>query len=767
MIQSINSQILKLLLIVTIFICHNAFSQTVGVVLSGGGSSGLAHIGVLKSLEANQIPIDYIAGTSMGAVIGGLYAAGSSIEEIESFFLSDSFKYALKGEINDDLVYFYKKAEDDPSWINIKANKDTLLGQILPSNVLNPVELDLVLLEALSGPSALSNYSFDSLFVPFRCVASDIQNKKQIVFSSGQLHKAIRASSTYPFFFRPIYVDGQLLFDGGLYNNFPSDVLYEAFSPDVIIGSKVSSNAAKPDPDELFSQLESMISSPTNFNLPCQEGIIISPKTSSFTLDFSAADKNISIGYDEANSMMDSIKTLVHRRVSQEEVNEKRRSFHAKTPDFVIGDITLTGEKESFLHYFKKIVNRNKNSEPEPFDLVKKKYARLFQDDKITYLFPILKYNQEKSAYDMSIRIHKEKDLVFSFGGNFSSKPINMGYVGAKMNFFGKIPKTLYAKSHFGKFYSSVQGKFRFDFHEKRPFYIEPEGLIQRWDYFKSFATFFDESKPPFILIEEEYLGINVGTPVRNRGILKFDAKYGTNQNNYYQTDNFLPTDTTDLTKLEFITSGLTWTRSSLNKKQFSNSGTFLRISGRLVSSLEKTSPGSTGFIEEETSKVHNWMTARIDYVNYFKAFDKIKFGCSLNGVFSTVPILSNYKSTILAAPSFQPIPESKTFFQEEFRAHKFGSAGLKMIYNPFNNIDFRLEGFIFQPVNYILENEERQAVYEDAFLRRYYIISSSAVFHSPLGPLSLSVNYYDKREDNFSWILNFGYLIFNRRSFD
>jgi NTE family protein len=102
-------------------------AQKVAVVLSGGGADGLSHIGVLKSLEQNHIPIDYIAGTSMGALIGGLYAAGYSIAEIEAFAKSEKFQLNATGDIEEKYVYFFKKKSPDASWINFKFSPDTIL----------------------------------------------------------------------------------------------------------------------------------------------------------------------------------------------------------------------------------------------------------------------------------------------------------------------------------------------------------------------------------------------------------------------------------------------------------------------------------------------------------------------------------------------------------------------------------------------------------------------------------------------------------------
>src|SRR5690606_20027207 len=215
-----------LLVIVASFITYStAAQQKVGLVLSGGGATGLAHIGVLKALEERGIPIDYITGTSAGALIGSMYASGYSPEQIEIMVLSSAFNKMSSGEIEAHQRFAYREMDEGASMFNLGVRFDSLLQKSLPTNFRSSAYLDYTMLEILGTTSASYSDNYDSLFVPFRCVASDIANKHSIVFKGGKLNESVRASMTYPFYFRPIYVDGRLLFDGGLYNNFPANVM--------------------------------------------------------------------------------------------------------------------------------------------------------------------------------------------------------------------------------------------------------------------------------------------------------------------------------------------------------------------------------------------------------------------------------------------------------------------------------------------------------------------------------------------------------------
>ena len=187
----------------------------------------------------------------------------------------------------------------------------------------------------------------------------------------------------------------------------------------------------------------------------------------------------------------------------------------------------------------------------------------------------------------------------------------------------------------------------------------------------------------------------------------------------------------------------------------------------RYVYGTENTFPGSTNVSEEPIQKKHSWVVGEISLEKYWKLTKKFSIGSQLNATLSTQPFFNNFTASLLASPYFQPIPESKTLFQDEFRAHQFGSVGGKLIYAIKENIEFRTEHYVFQPYQTIDRTIDDQAVYGDPFQNRYYIGTVGAIFHSPIGPLSVNANYYDQRETPWSWIINFGYLLFNKRALE
>lgn len=742
-----------------------SYAQKVGVVLSGGGAGGIAHIGVLKALEENNIPIDYITGTSMGALVGCMYAIGYSPKQIEEMVTSEGFRNVAYGIIDDKYIYYFKQKEPNGSWITIKFAPDFIIQTTLPTNFISPIPVDLSLMENLSGPSAVADYNFNNLFIPFRCVASDVAGKKQVIFKSGHLNEAVRASMSYPFYLKPITVDGKLLFDGGLYNNFPADVMYNDFYPDIIIGSNVTANVPPPEEDNLVSQVKSMLVNITNYSTICDNGILIEPEISIALFDFDDPVPIIDKGYEATMLKINEIKSNISRKADKEELEKKRKVFRDKIPELKFNTIHIEGLNRTQSSYVKKLLSQKEKE--ISFIKLKPAYYRLISDDKIKNIFPIAKYDSKTGKYDLYLKIKKEREIITHFGGNLSNKPINQGFVGIQYNYLGNSAITLTANTYFGKLYGSGQLKAKIDFPNKLPFYIDGGITLNRWDFFKSSNAFFEDVKPSYLVQNEKYGEANIGMPISNKGKLEAGASYVNLRNEYYQVRDFSVADTLDRTNFNLITGNINYERSSLNRKQYASEGAYFALKARYIQGEEFTKPGSTSITELPFRGIHEWMQFKLVYDNYYKRKGNLKLGFYMESVYSTQPFFHNYTGTILAAPAFMPTPETQTIFLEKFRAYKYGAFGLKNIINFKKNIDLRIEGYVFQSLREIVKQDDLTPAYGAELSKRYYLATTALVYHSPIGPLSLSVNYYDKEEEPFSFLFHFGYILFNKRALD
>ncbi len=760
-----GSAVLMLLLIV--FQQPLARAQKVGVVLSGGGAGGMSHVGVLKALEEKGIPIDYITGTSIGALIGGLYASGYSPGQIEQLCASDKFKNFTKGVIENKYQYHFKKSDDNASWFSYKFAIDSTLVNNIPTNLINSIPIDFYLTEMLAGASASAAYNFDSLFVPFRCVASDIESKKSVVFRNGNASTAIRASMTYPFYLRPISVDGKLLFDGGLYNNFPSNVMNTDFNPDFIIGSVVTDNSPIPNDENLYLQLRNMLMTKTDYDPACENGVLIKPWSEVNIFSFDNSSRLIDSGYVAALRVMEQIRSHVSSTRNKTEVDEKRKRFLNKQKALVFEEIEIEGLKKSQAQYVRRLFE-GKHHELT-LENLRPRYFRLAEDDKIKSIFPTAIYNPLTGKFKLNLKIKKEKNFALQVGGNFSNRPISEGFMGLQYNYLGKFGLTVYGNAYFGKLNTSAYGKIRVDFPSRFPFYVEPSLSYSRWDYFTSSTLFFDFLRPPYLTQRDGFGDWSIGCPFGNRAKMVLNSGIAELTNIYYQTDNFTEKDTADRTYFDFIFGKIEYELNSLNRKLYASEGTYMNFSAKYFNGFEFYTPGSTttDTIKKYAPVNRSWymLKGKVDY--YLKTNKHFKIGVLGEGVFSTQGFFQNYYSSILSAPAFTPTPESKTLFLEKFRAHKYIAGGMKLIINPIKNMDVRFEGYVFQPFQSILKDENLKAKYSIDFLYRYVTGMAALVYHTPLGPLSVSLNYYYKEKQPYSFLFHFGYTIFNRKSID
>jgi NTE family protein len=759
----------KLIFIFTIaLISQSLLAQKVGVVLSGGGATGLAHVGLLKALEESNIPIDYITGTSAGALVGAMYASGISPDQIEKYVLSEEFQRMSAGEVPVEKGYLYRESFDNASMLNVPFSLDSSFRKTLPTNFMTPLYLDYEMFRILGVTSINVGNDFDSLFIPFRCVASDITKKEATVFQNGALNKAVRASMTYPFYVNPIRINNTLYFDGGLYNNFPADVLFENFDVDYIIGSNVSYNSPPPTEDDLISQITNMLVVPTDYDLPCESGIIITPQTDVGTFDFSRAKEAIDAGYKHGMEAIDSIRQYVSREITQSQINAKRVNFGNKQSSIKITEIeaSLLGRKKKTTQFIERSMIKDSLVEPIGWGEFSKRYFQLYSHPQVKYIYPSLK---ESELYDSSQKLELEvtpqKHFLLNVGGHFSSRPVNTGYLGLTYLGIADAAVQINAESYFGKFYGSTSIKANFDIPTKVPIQISPYFTLNRWDYFRSFSTFFEDVQPSFLVQNEAYFGAKFRIPLGNKYGLTFDFKDFELRDEYYQNLNFTNIDTADVTNFSGQAFSLNFEKNSLNKKQWANEGSLVRAKFRFVQGKEQSVSGSTSPIDYDVRRRHQWINLTAEGQHFFNSSRTFKLGVHAKGVFNSQSLFANYTASILTMTEFSPIPDAYSFFLEEYRAPQYAGIGINLINTFYDVIDFRLDPYFFQPFRRIENSPNGIFGYSNSFEIGTIMASASLIYHSPIGPLRLTTNYFPKQDNPFVLQLSFGFMIFNERA--
>lgn len=763
-----NLQIIRnaFLIVISILLQFKSNAQTVGVVLSGGGATGMAHVGFLKALEENNIPIDFIVGTSAGALVASLYASGYSPNEIDSILISEKFLLMIQGEIEGDYKFFFNKEYEDASVVKIDFSKEFKSESFLPTNFIFPNLLDFELLKLLNE-YPIKNQNFDSLFIPFRCVAADVKKNKPIVLKNGNINQAVRASMTYPFYLKPIKINGNYMYDGGIYNNFPSDILYQDFLPDVIIGCNLSDSTESAQ-DDLISQLESLILNRSYNDINCETGIVIKPKTKVGSFDFANSPQALKDGYVATLKSMDSIKSLVSKRVPYSLINQKRTKYKANHKYEIYIDSVLVNNTDKQSDKKALFISKSllKNDEKISLDELKKNYFRLVSDPTIQYIFPKIKKNQLTDNYILELDVSYNKEFSASFGGIYSSSPINAGFIGINYRFLRKTSHQITANSYFGKLYGSIYGDYRINFPKsKHPIAFSFGGSINRWDYFRSFATFFEEVKPSFIVINEYNSFLKFHYAINNKTNLDFSYNNFFYLNNYYQTDVFSLSDTTDLDRFYGHNLKLNIVKNTQNEKLYPTSGTLYKISLDGVLGEETFIPGSTSILKDIIQQNQNWLKLKFTFDKYYNINPKLTLGTYLNTTVSSKFAFSNYFSTLLYSSQFEPIEQMRVMYTENFRSNNYIAIGLKQIYSIKPRIQIRNEVYLYSEIFDIRNGNNNQPItLSRSFLSYFPIIKSSLIFTSPIGPLGISASYLYPEKKPLIIQLNFGYIIQNKK---
>jgi len=740
--------------------------QKVGLVLSGGGAAGISHIGVLKALEERGIPVDYITGTSAGSLVGSLYACGWSPEEMEAYVKSPEFQLMTLGEIDADKRFLVKEGDHSASMFNFSFEKDSLLRKSIPVSLVTPSFLDFEMMRFMGATSAAYGNDFNNLFVPFRCMGADIIEKKAVTFSKGNLNEAVRVSMTYPLYVNPIKVDGKVLFDGGFYNNFPIDVMYNDFDPDYIIGSKVADNIKSFGERDFFGIIATMLTTPTNFDLPCTDGLILESNLNNVgTFDFNKVDKAIQGGYEATMRQIDTLEKYIVRRISKEELTAKRKAFKENVPEIRVSSISNNLEKKSRVNYVKNSMIFLQTNEVLDFKKLTKRYFRLYATEQIDYIYPNLSLKND-STYHLDLEVTKAKTFRVDVGGHLSSRSVNMGYLGLSYRYISNLAYKIKGESYFGKFYGSAKLDLSTEVPSTFPISANGYFVLNRWDYFRSFSTFFEDVRPSFLIQNEVYGGASLKIPVGNNSKLTLDYRAFRLEDRYYQTEVFASSDTPDDTRFLGYSVGGEIVKNSLNRKQFANKGSFFSIKAKYIEGTEYTRPGSTA--PEPSDNVesnHSWLALGAELQTYFVNKGFFSMGLHARAHYNKQPLFANYTATLLSFPDFIAVPDMATIFIPQFRTPQFGGMGLNFIFTIKKTVDLRFDIYGLQPIRTIEKYSDGSFGFAPNFTGRTYMASGSVIIHTPIGPVRATMNYLPKYYNPFSFQVSFGYVLFNERA--
>ncbi|WP_240315568.1 patatin-like phospholipase family protein [Aquimarina longa] len=320
----------------------------VGLVLSGGGAKGLAHIGALKVIEEAGVRIDYIGGTSMGAIVGALYASGYEAIELDSIFRAVDFNSLIQDELPRNAKTFYEREDSEKYAITLPFDKfkiDLPKGLSKGQNFYNQFS------QYTAHVNNINN--FDNLPIPFFCMSTNIETGKQVLLDKGYLPEAIAASGALPSVFDPIELNGILMTDGGVTNNYPIKEIKEK-GAEIVIGIDVQDSLMSKDQLNSVTNIMLQISNFRTYNAMknkiSETDVYINPSIEDFSvMSFDQADKIIANGEKAALANYDKLKKIASRQKSIPKKNKIVKTLDT----IVINSLTILGNKRYTRAYIK------------------------------------------------------------------------------------------------------------------------------------------------------------------------------------------------------------------------------------------------------------------------------------------------------------------------------------------------------------------------------------------------------------------------------
>lgn len=405
------------------------------LILSGGGARGFAHIGVIKALEEIGFYPDMVIGTSIGALIGALYASGHTAQQIENYVRNTKWRSLFSPQPYREIEFVSQKLTDLPELLTLKFDEN--FNIIFPTNLLPAQQLQERIFQVTIYPDYLSQGNFDSLAIPFRAVATDLKTGKQVILQKGNLAKTIAASSSFPIILAPVVMDTFLLVDGGLTNNVPCDVAVEmgaTFIVAVDVTSKITSIPRKVDLVSYFNQALNTLSYPTDTRNLYLADILIHPDIEEFSsADFNAIDSLVDRGY---RATLDYASEL---RLHADSSNWKPNYLHNainKLNQTTIHSIKYSGNNVTRPYVIRRELLL------KPGDLWNSAYAkRSLKNLFSTGLFQSVYLSLEEYSADsaiLNVEVEEDERAIFTFGARYDSEKKASAFIAAKYrNLFG------------------------------------------------------------------------------------------------------------------------------------------------------------------------------------------------------------------------------------------------------------------------------------------------------------------------------------------
>ena len=743
----------------------------VGLVLAGGGAKGLYHIGVIRALEQNGIPVDYVSGTSMGAIIAALYASGYSADEMTAIVTSGDVERWVSGVIDDKYRFYYSQRADSPAMLSVYAEirRDSLrnkssMSLALPQAFVNTAQIDMALAELFAPASAACGGDFDRLMVPFRCIATDMNSHTAVEFRSGDLPFAVRASMSYPLVFRPVTDgDGRVLVDGGCYNNFPWQPLVEEFDPDFLIGSQcVDDDEPVTQDSSVEAQVMALVTMPTDYVLPEGRSLLIKRRVDAGLLDFAGGLRTVEQGYEDAMKAVPELLRRIGTRRDPEAAAELRRRFRGRCPDLSFSRLELKGLRPRQEHYARTFMHVDKASRDTlshgalSFGEVRERYFSLMATDEFTTsAFPEVRYDSLRRDFGITFDLSTKPEFRFLVGGNVSSTAFNQAYLGFNYFTVGRTAQFAGGDLFLGPVSSMVRLGSRTVILGRTPMYVDLSLILQRMTTLHgSFGNITPVDNTIDARTNEIFAHAAFGVATTRKSF--FEAGVNTGFNFYtYESDYDPKGEPHAHDRFRYVAARAAFERSTLDKIMYPTKGSKIAVSAIAVHGRDSYENETLRPLGRRGHALRSWVGAKMQWEHYPGDWRRSWFslGYTLEAVYTNHPRFYNGVASVLTSPRYAPTPHSKMLYMPDYFADRYAAVGLMPTFELMRSFYLRA-GF-----HAMLRDPMRDRDY------MRYISDLSLVYHTRIGPVSLSLTKYDVDSWNNCYLtFNFGYAIFGRK---
>ena len=719
--------------------------QSVGLVLSGGGAKGIAHIGLIQALEDNDIPIDYITGTSMGAIVGGLYACGYTPAEMMELINSDYFGYLSSGKADPAFTYYFSKGSPSPQMfaMSVGGRDSTARSKIFnPQSLISPMPMSFGFMQIFSAYGAQCGGNFDRLFVPFRCVASDVAQKRKKVMGSGDLGESIRASMSFPLIFQATEIDGQVLYDGGIYDNFPVGVMQTEFAPSVIIGSDVSAPSDGPA-NSYFQQLDLLVSRAQSYEVPPEAGIKVRIDVSNFgLLDWDRADAIYRAGYRRGIEMMDSIKTRIPTRADSTARRLRRAVFKSGTPALRFDSVNVEGATKRQNEYIKYLFHPAKGTDTIGIDRARLAFYRALSSGKMSYLRPRAHVNNDSAGlFTLDLKALVKSNFSVGAGAYITSSNNSYLYLRGGYSSLSFSSVSTDIEAWIGQSYMAGALTGRLDIASALPSALVLNAVASRRKYYEDEELFFRDNEPAFVTAHEYFAKLAWAMAAGRRGCVDIGLGGGKLRNTFYSPGHEGGyREGRHHVDFALGQAYAAYRSSTLDNINYPLSGSSLNASFAAV--LGKATCGQAGADGRGTDKHMAWLQLDAHWRNYISLGRHWVLGTEARALLSNRPLPGSYEASVSSAPAYSPTPASTNTFNPAFRANSFLAATVVPVYKFNSSLSARFSASVFAPLRGIREGDGGTARFGRCFDSTEFFGELNLVYALPFGNIAGYCNY-------------------------